>query len=88
MNHKLSVKNIGNATSLFLVITFVLCVGFDLIFPEYAMYRVWMDLLPGFEWISWRSFITGMVETYVYGWYFALVWVSLYNFFVARQEHI
>lgn len=49
MNHRISVLNVGNATSLFLAITFVFCVVFDLIIPEHAMYRAWQDLLPGFE---------------------------------------
>ncbi len=43
-------------------------------------------LLPGFEWISWKGFFIGLVETYGYGWFFALVWVPLYNVFVARYD--
>jgi len=39
-------------------------------------------LLPGFEWISWKSFLLGAVESYGYGWYIALIWVPLYNFFL------
>ena len=81
MNKILNLKAVGHATSLFLAITFMLCVGFDLLFPERAMFRAWQDLLPGFEWISWRSFFIGFIEAYAYGWYFALIWVSIYNFF-------
>jgi hypothetical protein len=33
--------------SLFLAITYVLCVGFDLIFPAQAMHANWERLLPG-----------------------------------------
>jgi len=73
---------VGHASSLFLAITFTLCVVFDLIFPAHAMYESWRALLPGFEWISWRSYFIGLVESYGYGWYFALVWVPIYNFFV------
>lgn len=86
MNQKLSLVAVGHATSLFLAITFTLCVGFDLLFPEHAMYKAWRDLLPGFEWISWRSFFLGLVESYGYGWYIALIWVPLYNVFVARSK--
>jgi hypothetical protein len=74
----------GHATSLFLAITFVLCVGFDLVFPQMAMYRSWQALLPGFTWISWSSFLLGLVESYGYGWYVALIWVPLYNVLSAR----
>ena len=68
----------------FLAITFVLCVGFDLVFPQMAMYRSWQALLPGFTWISWSSFLLGLVESYGYGWYVALIWVPLYNVLSAR----
>jgi hypothetical protein len=75
---------VGHATSLFLAITFTLCVGFDLLFPAHAMYQSWQHLLPGFQWISWRSFLLGVVESYGYGWYAALVWVPLYNVLARR----
>jgi hypothetical protein len=66
-------------------VTFTLCVVFDLLFPAHAaMFEAWRKLLPGFEWISWKSFALGLVESYGYGWYFALVWAPLYTFFVAR----
>jgi 2TM family of unknown function (DUF5676) len=74
----------GNASSLFLAITFALCVGFDLLFPSHAMYQSWQKLLPGFEWISWKSFFLGLVESYGWGWYVTLIWVPLYNVFAAR----
>ena len=80
----LSLSAFGHATSLLLAITFVLCVGFDLLFPQMAMYRSWQALLPGFTWISWSSFLLGLVESYGYGWYFTLIWVPLYNVFNAR----
>lgn len=73
MTHGLSLRAVGHATSLFLAITFVLCVGFDLLFPNHAMYQAWEKLLPGFTWISWGSFLIGLVESYGYGWYAALI---------------
>ena len=80
----ISLVAVGHASSLTLAITFVLCVGFDLLFPERAMYESWHKLLPGFEWLSWKSFLLGLVEAYGYGWYFTLVWVPIYNVFAAR----
>jgi len=79
MNQRISLIAVGHATSLFLAITFTLCVGFDLLFPEHAMFQAWQKLLPGFVWISWKSFFLGLFESYAYGWYFALIWVPLYN---------
>lgn len=49
------------------------------------MYEAWRKLLPGFEWLSWQSFFLGLIESYGYGWYFALVWVPIYNVFAARS---
>jgi len=84
MKPGLSLSAFGHATSLFLAITFALCVGFDLAFPSMAMYRRWQALLPGFTWISWSSVLLGLVESYGYGWFVALIWVPLYNVFNAR----
>jgi len=84
MKPGISLIAVGHASSVFLTITFALCVAFDLLFPAHAMYQTWRALLPGFEWISWRSFFLGLIESYGYGWYFALVWVPVYNVFVAR----
>jgi hypothetical protein len=85
MKQRLSLVACGYATSLFLAITFVLCVGFDLAFPQMAMSRSWQALLPGFTWLSWSSFLLGLVESYGYGWYVALIWVPLYNVLSAAR---
>ncbi len=77
---------VGHASSLFLAISFTLCVLFDLMFPEHAMFEAWQKLLPGFEWISWKSYFIGLAWSYGYGWYFALIWVPIYNFVVTRAR--
>lgn len=84
MTRGLSLTAVGHASSIFLATTFVLCVGFDRLFPAHAMYQSWQNLLPGFEWISWKSFFLGLVESYGYGWYGTLIWAPLYNVFSAR----
>lgn len=76
---------LGWALSLFLAITFVVCVGFDLLFPQYAMYRTWAGLLPGFVWLTPAGFAIGLFESFLYGWYGALVFGGLYNAFAARR---
>ena len=40
--------------------------------------------LLGFELLSWRSFCLGMVESFIWGWYIALVFGALYNFISRR----
>jgi len=85
MNRGISLAAVGHASSLLLAITFSLCVAFDLAFPEMAMFQAWFKLLPGFEWLTWGSFLLGLAESYSYGWYFALIWVPIYNLVIARQ---
>ena len=76
---------VGHASSLFLSLSFSLCVAWDLLFPNYAMHPAWHTLLPGFEWLSWSSFGLGLLESYAYGWFFALIWIPLYNLFSRRS---
>lgn len=85
MHKTISLGAAGQATALMLAISYTLCVIFDLLFPEHAMYRAWQDLLPGFEWISWGSFFLGLIESYAYGWFFMVIWVPIYNFLVQRK---
>lgn len=82
--HRLPILALGMSLGLFLAVTFVLCVAFDLLFPGMAMYETWLRLLPGFTWLSWPSFILGLVESFAYGWYVALIFAPLFNFFARR----
>ena len=72
---------LGMSLGTFLAVTFVLCVGFDLLFPSLAMYPNWQRFLPGFTWLTWPSFLLGLVETFAYGWYVALIFGPLFNLF-------
>ncbi|MDI5889563.1 DUF5676 family membrane protein [Halomonas rhizosphaerae] len=83
---RLRITALGNSLSLLLVISYLLCVGFGLLAPENVrMYESWAPLLPGFEWLTWRGFVIGLVETYLYGWYLAVLFVPLYRWF-SRNE--
>lgn len=75
----LPIMPLGWALSLFLALTYVVCVVFDLIFSGYAMYEVWSGLLPGFIWLTPVGFIIGLVESFLYGWYAALIFGGLFN---------
>lgn len=81
---RLPVAVLGLSLGLFLAITYVLCVGFDLLFPGQAMHMNWLGFLPGFTWLTWPSFLLGLVESIAYGWYVALIFGPLFNFFAAR----
>ena len=83
---RIPVFALGMSLGLFLAITYVLCVGFDLLFPKQAMYQTWLRLLPGFTWLTWPSFLLGLVESFAYGWYVALIFGPLFNFFARRWK--
>lgn len=77
----LNIRVVGLSIGSFLSITFILCVVYDLIFPEARMYESWMRLLPGFKWLTLGSFFLGIIESFLYGIYIALVFAPLYNLF-------
>ena len=81
---RIPVMALGMSLGVFLVVTYVLCVLFDLWFPTQAMHPVWAPLLSGFTWLTWPSFFLGLVEAFAYGWYVALVFGPIYNFFAAK----
>ena len=86
MRTGISLKAAGMATGLFLATTFSLCVAFDLLFPHHAMYHTWLGLVPGFHWLTLESFALGLIESYAYGWFIALIWVPLYNVFLLGRR--
>jgi hypothetical protein len=83
----ISVVTLGLSLSVFFVISYLICVLGYLVFPglpiEYAALSIF---LPGFELLSWRSYFLGLVESFVWGWYIALVFGPLYNFFLRRMS--
>ena len=79
--HRIPVAALGMSLGLFLLISYVLCVLLGLAVPDWGLHRPWLEFLPGFTWLSWPSFLLGAVETFGFGWYAALVFAPLYNFF-------
>lgn len=76
----------GASLSLFFAITYVLCVLYGLIVTDQGMHQLMPLVLPGFTWLDWQSFLLGLVEVFVYGWYVALVFGWLFNFLTARMR--
>jgi len=83
---RIPVVALGMSLGLFLAITFVLCVVWGLILPGAAIHPSWQALLPGFIWLSWQSFLLSLAESFAYGWYVALIFAPLFNFFSERQR--
>ncbi len=80
-----SIKVVGFSLSAFLAISFTLCVLGYLLFPGLPIAHSALSIfLPGFALLSWRSFVLGLAESIVWGWYVAVVFVPLYRFFARR----
>ncbi len=78
------VMALGMALGLFFAISFLICVTTYLI-PGLPVSHAMLTLfLPGFELLTWQSFCLGLVESFVWGWYVALIFGPLYNFFTLR----
>ena len=78
---------LGMGLSLFLAISYVFCVIGYLAFPGLPINHAALAIfLPGFELLSWSTFLLGLVESFAYGWYIALIFGPLYNFFAARWQ--
>ena len=75
---------LGMAMSLFFVISYALCVLAYLLFPDMISgHAILPLLLPWFKFLSWGSFFLGFIESFVLGWFVAIVFGPLYNFFVS-----
>lgn len=82
----IAVRPLGLALSAFLAISYVLCIVGYLVLPGLpAKHEALSIFLPGFELLSWRTFLIGLAESYAWGWYIAVVFAFLYNFFSARR---
>jgi hypothetical protein len=66
---------------LFTSVTFIVCVVYGLVLPTAFHMTQFLEItLPGFRWLSFGSFILGLVETFLYGAYAGLVFTGIHNF--------
>jgi len=73
---------------LWAAVSFVVCVGWGLIVPENLHMHAFLELvLPQFEWLTWRAFLLGLVESFLFGIYTGLVFVPIYNTVNHRLGH-
>src|SRR5215510_9775447 len=75
----------GISLSLFFVISYVICIIGYLVFPGLPIKHEALGIfLPGFELLNWSTFFLGLVESFIWGWYIALIFAPLFNFFSRR----
>ena len=85
VNRTIPVIAFGWSLSLFFLISYVICIIGYLVFPELPINHAALQIfLPGFQLLTWASFFVGLIESFAYGWYIALIFGPLYNFFVTR----
>ena len=77
----LNIKVVTWSLAIWITFTFVVCVVLAMLTPATLyMHALLLQFLPGFEWFSWRGFLVGLIESFLYGAYAVLVFVPFYNF--------
>jgi hypothetical protein len=81
----LNIKLIAWALGMSCAVSFVVCVLFGLITPQSLHMHVFLQqVLPGFRWLTWWRFLLGLIESFLYGVYAAIVYVPIYNWLTKR----
>ena len=83
---RITIVPLGLTLGCFLVITYIGCVLYGLLGFQQGMHQLLFQIIPGFTWITWPSFFIGLFWNFVWGWYIALVFALLFNFFTARTQ--
>lgn len=77
----LNVRVVGWSVGLFTALTYVLCVVYGLIAPQWHGMAGFLEaVLPAFKWLTFWGFTLGLVESFLYGAYAGVVFVAIYNF--------
>ncbi|HED07727.1 MAG TPA: hypothetical protein ENI57_06405 [Ignavibacteria bacterium] len=78
----LNIKIVTWSLGLFTAISFLFCILYGLLSPaSIHMTNFLESVLPGFKWLTFWSFLLGLLESFLYGVYAGLVFVPIYNFF-------
>ena len=87
--NRISINKGASVAGVFLSGTYLLCVILDFLFPSMAMYTVWQRLLPGLAWLTVTSCVLGLVDSFLYGVLFAIVFVPIHNWIdgIFPEEH-
>lgn len=76
----MSINRVGFSLSVVLVVSYVLCLAFDMALPQFSMHELWAPLLPGFS-MTGLGIAIGLIEVIAYGWYLAALYVLSYRYF-------
>ena len=81
----LNIKIVTWSLAIWTAFSFVFCVAYGMLTPSGVhMSAFLLQVLPGYELNSWRGFLVGLVQSFLYGAYAGLVYVPIYNFLHRR----
>jgi hypothetical protein len=81
----ISIITLGQALSAFFIVSYTICILGYLFFPNFGVQHESLAIfLPGFTLLSWHTFFLGLFESFVWGWYIAIVFGAIYSFFQRR----
>ena len=84
-NRPISIITLGQALSVFFILSYTICILGYLLLPGMPVKHESLAIfLPGFTLLSWHTFFLGLIESFIWGWYIALVFGAIYNFFLRR----
>ncbi len=76
----LKTKLVTWAMGLFTAFSFLLCILYGLLTPESLHMHTFLEMvLPAFTWLSFGSFVLGLVESFLWGVYLGLGFSLIYN---------
>jgi len=78
--NKAKANAVSIALAAFLTLTYLLCIIFDFLFPQFTMWQAWYRFLPGFEWLTFTGFLIGLAEVIFYGFYIGWLFTWIYDF--------
>ena len=64
----LNIKVVTWSLAIWTTFSFVFCVVYGLLTPSSMHMTAFLEqVLPGFEWLSWRGFLIGLIQSVPYG---------------------
>ena len=84
---RLTIRGTALSLTLFLDVSYMLCVAWGLALPQLhaKSAQLFEMVFPGFTWLTWQSFVLGLVWVTLIGVYTAVVFVPLFNYFEGRR---
>ena len=85
----ISILTFGRALSAFFVVSYTICILGYLFLPGLPVDHAALGIfLPGFTLLTWHTFFLGLAESFFLGWYIAVMFGAIYNFFQRRAARL